>query len=115
MANGHDRNLVRLLLAVEGFRARYRRWPTRVRLDQGYIEDLQRILSDVGFENLTSKLVLVPDPEPGLHAEDDEGGRFSYGGGAGGGGHQDGKSDIPVQSWLVGLEQRPYRSSGLFD
>jgi hypothetical protein len=108
MPNGHDRNLVRLLLTVEGFRARYQRWPQRIRFRQGYIDNLQHILTEEGFLNLTSKLKLVADDVDGIFAEDDLGGVFSYGQPL----STDGEPDIPVQEWLSDLQQKPHSDHG---
>ena len=91
-------------MAVEGFRRTYRRWPTRVRLDQGYIDSFRELLTDAGFENLTTKLDLIADDTQGIHAEDELGGAFAYG--------QDippnEEPDVHVDSWLVGLDLKPY-------
>ena len=111
MPNGHDRNLVRLLLAVEGFRARYRRWPQRIRFREGYIDELQKLLTEEGFRNLTSKLELVADDVDGIFAEDDLGGLFSYGQAL----SSDGKSDLPAREWLSNLQQKPHPDDGFFD
>jgi hypothetical protein len=79
MPNGEDKNLIRFLAAVDGFRARYNRWPTRVRLFPGALKDLEHILSPTAFRALTTQLTLVPDPKAAMIAEDDEGGRYHYG------------------------------------
>lgn len=79
MPNGYDKNWVRLCAAVNGFRAEYGRWPTRVRLYAGALEDLrENVFSPESFARLTAKLRLVPD-DTAMVAEDDEGRQYSYG------------------------------------
>ena len=79
MANGFDKNFMRLCGAVNGFRVTHGIWPTRVRLFPGALEDLQRnVFSPESFAKLTAKLDLVADEAP-MIAEDDAGQRYSYG------------------------------------
>ena len=79
MPNGHDRNLTRLMIALESFKAIHGHWPERVRLEQGYIDEFQTMLVDDGFRRLTAKVELVPDETPGMRAEDSQGASFTYG------------------------------------
>ncbi|MCP9850775.1 hypothetical protein [Cyanobium sp. Morenito 9A2] len=106
MPNGYDRNLVRLFGAIEGFRARHGRWPQRVLLGQGYIDDFRSILTESGFQQLISKLELVADADANIDAEDDACGRYSYG--------KEGFSsvdpDLKVSDWLGDLEHKPHES-----
>lgn len=79
MPNGHDRNLTRLMIALESFKAIHGHWPERVRLEQGYIDEFRTMLVDDGFRRLTAKVELVPDENPGMRAEDSQGASFTYG------------------------------------
>jgi hypothetical protein len=79
MPNGHDRNLVRLRLALEGFRVLHGHWPQRVRLEQGYIDDFRGLLTEQGYQQLISKVELVPAAIAGMRAEDDQGASYTYG------------------------------------
>jgi hypothetical protein len=104
MPNGHGRNLSRLMMALEGFRALHGHWPKRVRLEQGYIDDFQNLLTGKGYQQLISKLSLVPDSLDGMRAEDDQGNSFTYG--------ADPSPEIPADvksfDWLGSLEMNPY-------
>jgi len=75
MPNGGDKNFVRLCAAIDGFRARYKAWPTAVRLFPTALIDLRDdVLGADAFEKLQSKIQLVPD-EAGMIAEDGTGRR----------------------------------------
>ena len=104
MPNGHGRNLSRLMMALEGFRALHGHWPLRVRLEQGYIDDFRRLLTDRGYQQLISKLPLVPDSLDGMRAEDDQGNSFTYGVDP----TPKTRSDSRPQDWLGALEMEPY-------
>jgi hypothetical protein len=81
MPNGHDRNWVRFCCgAVDGFRTRYGRWPTRVLVSTGILADLRdNLFTPEDYEQIALKVVLVSAPEPGvLIAEDDTGARYDY-------------------------------------
>ena len=79
MANGHGRNLSRLMIVLESFRELHGHWPQRVRLEQGYIDDFRYLLTENGYQQLVNKLSLVPDSLNGIRAEDDLGNTFTYG------------------------------------
>jgi hypothetical protein len=79
MPNGHDRNWVRLTVALEGFYDRYGRWPTRVRLHEFVLEDLRdHLFSPAAWARIEEKLRFVAD-DVGVIAEDDQGAAFNYG------------------------------------
>ena len=79
MPNGYDANWVRLCAAVDGFRARYGRWPTRVRLFAVALADIRdNLFTSDDFARITEKIALVPD-NAGMIAEDDSGARYNYG------------------------------------
>lgn len=79
MPNGYDRLFIRLCRAIDGFKVRYNRWPTRVRVlpaSLGYLRDL--FTSD-DFAQITAKVALLPDEAAGIIAEDDAGASYDYG------------------------------------
>ena len=58
MPNGHDKNWVRLCGAIEGFRLRYGRWPTEVRIDPICLEDLRHyVFSERAWRVIENNLV----------------------------------------------------------
>lgn len=78
MPNGSDRDWVRFCGAVDGFRHRYGVWPTRVKMESGYLDALQYILGDEGLRTVQEHLAL--EPRRGAHfvAEDDRGRSYDY-------------------------------------
>jgi hypothetical protein len=79
MPNGHDRNWIRLCGAIDGFRARYGRWPTRVRVFPAALIDLRDFLfAPDDFARITAKVALIADEAP-MIAEDDSGAKYNYG------------------------------------
>jgi hypothetical protein len=96
MPNGYDKNWVRLCAALDGFFVRYGRWPTRVRLFPGALENLRTdVLDPDAFATVTSKVELVPD-EASMLAEDDEGRAYDYGKE----GFPPRSPDLPAREWL---------------
>jgi hypothetical protein len=103
MPKDHDRDWVRFCLAVEGFRAKYGAWPTRMRLDPGYIEEFRRsLLSPADFEKLQARIELIAESEAPFIAEDQHGRTYSSGTEA----LQRERDDIDAQEWL-GIEALP--------
>jgi hypothetical protein len=103
MPNGHDRNWVRFCMAVRGFRARHGTWPTRMRLDPGYIEEFRSsLLSPADFENLKTKVELISEPDARFVAEDDQGRTYNY---ATESLHWE-RNEIDAEGWL-GIETLP--------
>jgi hypothetical protein len=102
--NGHDREWIRLCLAVEGFRSRYRRWPTRVRLFPGCLKVIRDdLLTPAGYALVAARVELVPDEGAPYIAEDADGLQFNYGTG-----EATGKPDITGgTAWVpdVGAEE----------
>jgi len=45
MPNGDSKNWIRFCASIDGFRARYGSWPTKVRVPNFFIEELQEILT----------------------------------------------------------------------
>ena len=77
MPNGDDKNWCRLCAAIDGFRERYGRWPTRVRMPEGYIRDIAHCFTVRDFLTVTAKIQFVSDDALFL-VEDDEGGSYRY-------------------------------------
>jgi hypothetical protein len=79
MPNGHDKNWVRLCAAIDGFRIRYGRWPTRVRIFPASLADIRdHLFTPDAYAQILAKVALVAD-EAAMVAEDDQGGSYSYG------------------------------------
>jgi hypothetical protein len=78
MPNGESKNRIRFLAAIEGFRARFGKWPSRVRIPSYLLEDLQARLAPEEFSVLEAKIKLVCDGSP-MIAEDDFGNTYDYG------------------------------------
>jgi ankyrin repeat protein len=78
MPNGSDRDWVRFCAALEGFRSRHGNWPTRVRIEAGYVDALEYILGADGLNRVRQHLLL--EAEEGKHfvAEDDRGRTYDY-------------------------------------
>ena len=103
MPNGHDRDWVRFCMAVRGFRARHGSWPTRMRLDPGYVDEFRNfLLAPEDFERLQAKIVLIPEPDAMFVAEDDSGRSYDYATER----HHWEQDDIDPQVWL-GIRARP--------
>ena len=80
MPNRGDRNWIRFCAAVDGFRLRYGRWPTRVWLFPAALEDIRdHILPPAAYERVACQVRLVPEADAPMIAEDDLGGRYDYG------------------------------------
>jgi hypothetical protein len=80
MVNGYDRNWVRACAAIEGFRVRYGKWPSRLRLFPVALEDLRdNVFSEESFGILCQRLDLVPAEHAAMVAEDEDGNSYSYG------------------------------------
>lgn len=79
MPNGHDKNWVRLCAAIDGFRVRYGRFPTRVRMFPECLGDIRdRLFTPEDFAQITAKIALIAD-DASMIAEDDAGGSYNYG------------------------------------
>ena len=97
MPNGHDKNWIRVCAAIEGFRVRHGRWPTRVRLFPVALAELRdHLFTPDDFAKITSKIALVPDDAP-MIAEDDTGASYNYGKE----GFSKKKPDIRASDWLA--------------
>ncbi len=76
----HDfRNWLRLCAVIDGFRSRYGRWPTRVRIMPCFLNFLrEQELTPEEFGIVTAKVELVPDEDAPYIAEDDDGHEYNY-------------------------------------
>ena len=79
MPNGVGKNWSRLLIAVNGFRIRYRRWPTQVRMWQVQIDDIKSVFKPDTYEKLISRIKLIADEEATVVAGDESGRQYDYG------------------------------------
>jgi len=79
MPNGDDAPLIRLCASIDGFRARYERWPTRVRIYPEALECVRHLLTPAALARLSAQVTLVPDNSGAIIAEDDSGGSYHYG------------------------------------
>ena len=79
MPNGYDKNWIRVCAAIDGFRARYGIWPTRLLLDKVILSDLQSLFTTESFEIIQEKISLSAIDGIGVIAEDDEGRSYDYG------------------------------------
>lgn len=84
MPNGWDRNWVRLVLTVAGFREEFGHWPTTVRMHAQMLEHLTGLFSPPLFAALEARIRLIPDEDVDVtdfyRAEDDAGHSRYYGG-----------------------------------
>ena len=76
---GHDKNWIRLLGALDGFRAKYGTWPSRVRIFPQALAGLrEHLFTPEAFAQLLAKVELIADEAP-MVAEDSAGNSYSYG------------------------------------
>ena len=79
MPNGDDKNWIRLCGAIDGFRVRYDRWPTRIRINRMMFEDLRdHVLPRKAFAQLQRQLEFIVEDEMLMAAEDDTGAIYDY-------------------------------------
>ena len=105
MPNGVDRNFVRYIDCIAGFSEMFNHWPTKVRLDSSFIEELKEVMKHEDYQKMNQIITIIPDnsnPYDGLYiAEDDEGNTYDLMQQ----GHGSGKID--VLNWL-GIEWPDY-------
>lgn len=80
MPNGIDKNLVRLCMAVDGFRNLFGRWPERVVIPAISLDDIRNLLSSDQWDAVAAHVALI-EGEATFRAEDDDGNWFQYGNG----------------------------------
>lgn len=96
MPNGDDKNWIRLCGAIDGFRVKYGKWPTKVLLPMGILDDLkQHVFSRERFVKIEEKLTFVIEDLPIVAAED-KGNSYSYGDL----GFPERRPQITAQKWL---------------
>jgi hypothetical protein len=78
MPNGLDRNWIRLCGAIDGFRARYRLWPTRIRLSEGILNNIKALFTFSSFAKIEEKITFIAIKDTTIIAEDDNGRRYNY-------------------------------------
>ena len=92
MPNGIEKNWFRMCAAIDGFRACYGSWPTKIHLFEGALDDL---FKKETFHKLEQKIDFIYDDLPYV-AEDEQGRRYNLA--------EDGLSaeppDIPAHQWL---------------
>ena len=96
MPNGEDRNLIRMLSTIGGFRILYGRWPKRIRVEPHVIRWLNHFLSHAELSSFKEKIQLLPLEDEDFIADDDEGCSYSlmeYG-------HPSRYPDIDPAEWL---------------
>jgi hypothetical protein len=77
--NGDDKNWIRLCGAIDGFRVKYGKWPTKILLPEGILNDLkQHVFTKERFAKIEEKLAFVIEGLP-IVAADDKGNSYSYG------------------------------------
>ena len=97
MPNGDDASWVRVCAAIDGFRARYGRWPARVRLFPGALDGLRdHVFTQEGLALVASVVALVADESAPMIAVGANGGSYNYGQE----GFSDPRPDEPARDWF---------------
>jgi hypothetical protein len=82
--NGWDRNWVRFVLTVAGFREEFGHWPSAVRMNPQMLKHLSDLFSPAVFRALQTRIKLIPDDAVDVtdfyRAEDSDGHSRYYGG-----------------------------------
>ena len=94
MPSGGD--WVRFCAAINGFRVRYGRWPTRIVAHPKFEGNLHYILGGDALQTVRNKMELVSRDDASIVAEDDRGGAYDYGRE----GFTEREPDIRAQEWL---------------
>lgn len=69
----------RIILTINAFKSRYGCWPTRLFIQEGMANGLQRdVLTRIGWSRLIEKVEVIPFEKGTLIAEDADGHRFDY-------------------------------------
>ena len=96
MPNGATKNWVRLCAAIDGFRSRYKCWPSRVLVDPVIYRSLKAIFVQGSFEKLTAQISLITEEGAQVVAVGDRGKRYDYGRE----GFPDNGPDIRAADWI---------------
>jgi hypothetical protein len=95
MPNGESKNWIRFCAAIEGFRSRYGKWPSTVKVLDFFPDELERVLSEADHAKLLSKINVIGDDSPFV-AIDESGNSYDYGHE----GFSEKESDIQASDWL---------------
>ena len=88
---------------IDGFRLRYKRWPTRIRLFPGTLSDLkEHVFTAQSFQKIEEHIEFIP-ADASIVAEDDLGGQCDYGDE----GFPPTEPDIDARTWLGVVPDRP--------
>ncbi|KAB2662541.1 MAG: hypothetical protein DVB31_11410 [Verrucomicrobia bacterium] len=105
--NPDDDAWFRLCVAIDGFRARYGRWPTRVRLDAPALASIRSRMGDAADAARIDGLIRWVVDGSAMVAEDDGDRRYSFGD-EGCPAHR----PIPGAAAWLGLVPKPREGSG---
>ena len=95
MPNGEDKNWVRLCIAVEGFRARYQKWPGPALISKDIAETIKQLFEPLTYEAVLMKLEIVEvEDEAHIELVDKAGNNFKYGE------EWDFEPDVDASSWF---------------
>jgi hypothetical protein len=96
MPNGEERNWIRLCGAIDGFRSTYKKWPSKIKVFDGFISEMRdHVLGPENYAILIKYVELIEDGSP-IVAEDDDGNQYSYGEV----GFPSNKPDITTKEWI---------------
>jgi len=103
MPNGLDRDWTRACAAINGFRIKYGRWPTRLLMPDGGLRVFGELLfTPESFAKLQERIEMVEADRPFV-ATDDDGNEYGYGGE----GFPEERPDIDAEAWLGIRPDRP--------
>jgi hypothetical protein len=77
MPNGEDRDIIRMLSAIRGFRIKFGGWPKIIKIEPHVLNVLQHFLSKDEFVKLTEKIEIVIIDDEDFIAENDKGQSYS--------------------------------------
>jgi len=79
MTNSYEKNWLRLLGTIDGFRLKHQRWPTRIYLHAAILDDLQQqLFTAESFAKLAGKLEFSAREDAWLIAADEAGNEYSF-------------------------------------
>jgi len=78
MPNGATKNWVGLCAAIDGFRGRYKAWPSCILIGELEYENLKEVFLPEAFSMIEQKLKFVILKDLGMAAEDQQGRRYDY-------------------------------------
>lgn len=80
MPNGADRNFVRFLRCIAGFKMLFGKWPTKILLDPDVINEIKKVMDAHDFAKIQENIELVQDDgsigDYPYIAEDDDGNSY---------------------------------------